>query len=169
MEIAKADLLEVLQSIFRCVLHWEVEPDDAATEPSASGRWTAAVHIAGAWNGTIILETGSPLARAAAAEMFDVAPSAVGDQDIQDSLAELANMIGGNVKTVLPGPSFLSLPTVTEGLDYSVAFPKACPVASLGLTSQGERLRVVLLRERREDELSPRQHGAVLSAAGSLN
>jgi len=30
--------------------------------------------------------------------------------DMQDAIAELANMVGGNLKSILPGPSMLSLP-----------------------------------------------------------
>ena len=34
------------------------------------------------------------------------------DEDIDDALGELANVVGGNVKAVLPGPSALGLPEV---------------------------------------------------------
>jgi hypothetical protein len=34
------------------------------------------------------------------------------DEEIADALGELANVVGGNVKAVLPGPSTLGLPEV---------------------------------------------------------
>ena len=34
------------------------------------------------------------------------------DEDVDDALGELANVVGGNVKAVLPGPSVLGLPEV---------------------------------------------------------
>ena len=34
------------------------------------------------------------------------------EEDIEDGLGELANVVGGNVKAVLPGPSALGLPVV---------------------------------------------------------
>jgi chemotaxis protein CheX len=33
-------------------------------------------------------------------------------EDVDDALGELANVVGGNVKAVLPGPSVLGLPEV---------------------------------------------------------
>ena len=36
----------------------------------------------------------------------------------QDTVAELTNMIGGNIKSLFPGSSHLSLPTVTDGTDF---------------------------------------------------
>jgi hypothetical protein len=36
----------------------------------------------------------------------------IDDEDIEDALGELANVVGGNVKAVLPGPSVLGLPEV---------------------------------------------------------
>ena len=39
----------------------------------------------------------------------------VTEVDQQDVASELVNMIGGNLKSLLPGPSFLSLPTIVSG------------------------------------------------------
>jgi chemotaxis protein CheX len=41
------------------------------------------------------------------------------DEDIEDGLGELANVVGGNVKAVLPGPSVLGLPEIGTA-------PQAC-------------------------------------------
>ena len=40
------------------------------------------------------------------------APPVLDAEDIEDGLGELANVVGGNVKAVLPGPSVLGLPEV---------------------------------------------------------
>jgi chemotaxis protein CheX len=40
---------------------------------------------------------------------------AVSDADVADAVGELVNMIGGNVKSLMPGPSALSLPVVAAG------------------------------------------------------
>jgi len=42
------------------------------------------------------------------------------DDDVCDALGELVNMIGGNLKSVLPPGESLSIPTVVEGSHYSV-------------------------------------------------
>jgi hypothetical protein len=79
-------------------------PDDAISS------W---VEIVGPWTGTVVLtcsrSTAEQLSRCLLAEH---APPVLDDEEIQDGLGELANVVGGNVKGVLPGPSVLGLPEV---------------------------------------------------------
>ncbi len=79
-------------------------PDDAVSS------W---VHMTGPWTGTVVLTTGretaADLTRALLAE---TAPEPLEDEDVADALGEMANVVGGNVKASLPGPSVLSLPDV---------------------------------------------------------
>jgi len=42
------------------------------------------------------------------------------DEDVRDALGELANMLAGNLKSVLPSGVVLSMPSVIEGSDYSL-------------------------------------------------
>jgi chemotaxis protein CheX len=42
------------------------------------------------------------------------------DDDVRDVLGELANMIGGNMKSCMPTGVRLSMPTVMEGRDYDL-------------------------------------------------
>ena len=71
------------------------------------------VEIVGPWNGAVVLTTGrstaEELSRCLLAEH---APPVLEDEDVEDALGELANVVGGNVKAVLPGPSVLGLPEV---------------------------------------------------------
>jgi chemotaxis protein CheX len=71
------------------------------------------VEIVGPWNGAVVLTTGrstaEELARCLLAEH---APPVLDTEDVDDALGELANVVGGNVKAVLPGPSVLGLPEV---------------------------------------------------------
>ena len=48
--------------------------------------------------------------------MFGSAPDVVTDAEVVDALGELTNMIGGNVKSLLPAPSQLSLPMVSDSV-----------------------------------------------------
>ena len=73
------------------------------------------VEIVGPWNGAVVITT----ARATAEELSrcllkEHAPPVLDIEDIEDGLGELANVIGGNVKAVLPGPSVLGLPEVGD-------------------------------------------------------
>ena len=57
------------------------------------------------------------MSREIAGRMFSIAPEEVKEDDIRDALSELANIIAGNVKALLPAPSHLSLPTYLGGRD----------------------------------------------------
>ncbi len=79
-------------------------PDDAVS------AW---VEVTGPWTGTVVLTCS----RSTAAELSrclleEHAPPVLDEQDVEDALGELANVVGGNVKAVLPGPSALGLPRV---------------------------------------------------------
>ncbi len=71
------------------------------------------VEIVGPWTGSVVLTCGRDTAvELTAALLRDHAPDVLEDEDVDDALGELANVVGGNVKAVLPGPSVLGLPEV---------------------------------------------------------
>jgi chemotaxis protein CheX len=79
-------------------------PDDAVSS------W---VEIVGPWNGAVVLTCGrSTAAELTRCMLAEHAPPVLDGEDIEDALGELANVVGGNVKAVLPGPSVLGLPDV---------------------------------------------------------
>jgi chemotaxis protein CheX len=84
-------------------------------EPLPADVVSSWVQVSGPWNGTVVLtvgrETAAELTRALLGEH---APEVLEPEDVQDALGELANVVGGNVKGVLPAPSLLGLPEVGE-------------------------------------------------------
>lgn len=76
---------------------------------------TSSVQIMGAWTGTVSLRMTTELATVIAGSMFEMEADELGQEEIDDAVGEMANMIGGNVKSLLPGPSQLSMPTVSGG------------------------------------------------------
>jgi hypothetical protein len=71
------------------------------------------VSVAGPWNGTVVITCGLSTAEQLSRELLkNHAPPVIENEDIEDALGELANVVGGNVKAVLPGPSALGLPVV---------------------------------------------------------
>jgi chemotaxis protein CheX len=73
---------------------------------------SAAVSVSGAWRGHIVVECSASGSRQVAAALMGMAAGDVTGDDVVDALGELANVIGGNVKSLLPAPSALSLPHV---------------------------------------------------------
>jgi len=71
------------------------------------------VDVRGPWTGTVVITTGRSTAEQLSRELLkEHAPPVLDQEDIEDGLGELANVVGGNVKAVLPGPSALGLPVV---------------------------------------------------------
>ncbi len=74
---------------------------------------SAWVDITGPWTGSVVL-TCTPATAEALTEcvLMTRPPTVVDDEDVADALGELANVLGGNIKSVLPGESRLGLPRV---------------------------------------------------------
>lgn len=110
------EIEQIVQSIFSTMLEMDLV---RAEETSATDDESllAAIQIAGEWTGSVVLQLTAEVARESAAAMMQMSCSDVTDGDSRDVAAELVNMIGGNLKSLMPGPSFLSLPTIVSGSD----------------------------------------------------
>lgn len=142
------EIQQLTSMIWDSILQLPIEPGDPALADKPGARMMAAcVQITGAWQGAISLAAGEPFATSAAAIMFGLDEAEVKTSDRQDALGELANMIGGNVKALLPEPCALSLPSVVEGSEYSVRIPRSKVVTRVPLSCVGREIRVVLFEK----------------------
>jgi chemotaxis protein CheX len=99
------------------------------------------VDVVGPWTGTVVLTTGRETAAdLTRALLGDHAPAELDEEDIADAFGEIANVVGGNVKAALPGPSALSLPDV--GQAPSVRNP--ADVCRLDVLWRGEALSITV-------------------------
>jgi CheY-specific phosphatase CheX len=83
-------------------------------------RATCAVFFTGEWSGAVLLECPMGMALEFTARLMRIPKPVQFDDDVFDALGELANMIGGNLKSVLPRGVNLSMPSVVEGTKYSL-------------------------------------------------
>ena len=91
-------------------------PVEAGRPFEADDAWSAAVSISGGWDAGVTVELPAVVARSLTATMLDLAEADVVDEaDVADAVGELVNMVGGNIKSLMPGPSVLSLPAVAAG------------------------------------------------------
>ena len=105
------------------VSRWDGQPAEPA---DALHAW---VDVQGPLNGRVLLSTEHTTAVEVTRARRGRAPDdAVGHADIVDALGEVANVVGGNVKSLAPDHSVLTLPEVTKerppidgGLLHSVA------------------------------------------------
>lgn len=80
-----------------------------------AGRVSAEVLVEGDWNARISIIASKDLARELAGRMFQQDLDAVGQDDLEDSLCEFANIIGGNLKGIVGQEANLSIPSYHEG------------------------------------------------------
>lgn len=134
----------ITQSIFSAMLNIELMVADDQP-PVGSDMLRAMVRITGEWNGRVLLELSPDLARIAAAEMLKLAPEEITDTDQREVVTELVNMIGGNLKSALPGPSSLSLPAIASEEEFAEHLRRAELTEDETLICEHGTLRVRLL------------------------
>ena len=100
------------------------------------------VAVTGDWKGCVLLACPKQLARTAASAMFDLPAEQLTGDEIADALGELTNMVAGNIKSLLPGPSRLSIPVVMVGASSTARMPSAVLVNTVSLACEGLPLTV---------------------------
>lgn len=104
------------------------------------------VGLAGTWAGTGAIGCTATMACTVCSQMLMSEYTAVND-DVLDALAELTNMIVGNVKTRLEdtlGPMGLSIPTVIYGRNFTSRSVGTADWVAVPFTYNQERLTIHL-------------------------
>lgn len=107
----------------------------------------ATVHITGDTQWTIRIDCSDVHVRDIAAAMFGTAPDEATDEDISDSLGEMANVVAGNVKALLDGSARLSLPTVARGRSFEVTLPGMTETDRLHFVCEDSELSVAVFEQ----------------------
>jgi CheY-specific phosphatase CheX len=120
------EITTLSESIWLSVLGLSLNPSgsDADTLPGGP-TLDGIVTISGDWQGAVILQVPQRLAQRVAAIMFQLGDGLPTLEDMQDALGEITNMTGGNLKALMPGSCYLSLPAVVNGNDYRIRIPTA--------------------------------------------
>lgn len=151
----------IVKEVWAAFTGISIKPAAAGCHPAAGTAdvLTGTVHVDGQWRGRIQVTCAISLAAAAASAMFAKPTDGLSAEDLADALGELTNMIGGNIKSLLPSPSRISMPSVTTGSDTAVAPPGADQTNSITLTSPRGRLHVTVChlqdRHRKTGAVSP--------------
>lgn len=126
--------------------------------------WTSYVEIGGNWTGAVIISCRREFAVQATSEMLGFDPVDVTDEDALSVIAELTNVIGGNLKARISasvgGTCGLSIPLVARGMH---AFLEADDRAKLWFSSRGHLLcvRLVELDDPKRTTSRPIAHPTV--------
>ncbi|GAB2748292.1 chemotaxis protein CheX [Nocardioides pakistanensis] len=98
------------------------------------------VGVGGAWDGQVWLEMTATGAEEATKAMLGLDEVTV--EDVMDAVGELVNMVGGNIKGIMPAPSSLTLPTVVMGRVTRAVTLDGVELSRADLSWDGQPLRV---------------------------
>ncbi|MBZ5672725.1 MAG: chemotaxis protein CheX [Acidobacteriia bacterium] len=115
----QTDVARIVEDVFRTMLCLEVATSETG-DSSEPGLLTAAVQFVGDWKGAVLLRCSPRQAFAFTTSLIPSQKPSRFDEDVRDALGELANMVGGNLKSVLPPGVALSMPSVVEGNHYAL-------------------------------------------------
>ena len=110
--VGEAELASIVEAIWTCTLGTADAPTQSP-EVAAAGPWLrAGVGITGGWDGVVTVECSRSAAVTATSYMLALDAALVAEADVCDALGELANVVGGGVKSLLPARNRLTLPVV---------------------------------------------------------
>jgi chemotaxis protein CheX len=123
IRVGPPEIIQVVENIWATMFKRPIA-HSSRVEAADGDVWTGCVHIRGPWCGTVHVRLTAPLATRLGATMFDLAESDLSLDEVSDAVGEVANMTGGNLKTLMAYPATLSTPEVALG-DVDVILPAA--------------------------------------------
>jgi chemotaxis protein CheX len=151
VDVGSEAVLDVVSAIWTAMLELGVEAVPASADSSDGDSVVGTVSIRGGWNGWVEVTGTGRLAGLASSAMLQAPLEELEPGDIWDGWAELTNMIGGSIKALLPEPSVLSLPTVTNGSALRPGGPRGL---ATHFESAGEPLIVRVVASNGDGEQS---------------
>ena len=138
---------ELSESVWAQTLGMDLVPSSEHEPICESGSVEGRVRIYGEWEGQLVLQCSTELARRAAQVMFGRDNAADNPQDVEDAVGKLTNIIGGNLKALVANDGCsLSLPEVTERADYRFDPAESRLLIRQVFASEGEPVVVSLLK-----------------------
>ena len=116
MSSAQDHLPSVTMDVCKTMLGLQIDTVAPPSDANQSDVFYAAVDITGDEHLTIGIGACKNAADALTCAMFNRQPSTSPEEDIADAVAEIANMIGGNIKGILGGDCRLSIPEIAREL-----------------------------------------------------
>jgi chemotaxis protein CheX len=145
------DLFAIAEQVWASYLDVEGTSPLLRVPPATPSRdVSASVSVTGAWRGHVVVSCSMTAARNVAAALLGIDLDDATPEDVTDALGELANIIGGNVKSLMPEPSALSLPVVL--IDGNTGWPSVVEVCHLNGEWLGEPIAVQVLESSNDKD-----------------
>ncbi len=147
MQKFETEICKYTEDIWKSILDLDVkQTEDAFCPLGGESILAGCVHITGEWEGAVSLDCPVELAKKVASIMFQLKEDEITTDLIEDGLGELTNMTGGNMKSLLPEPCFLSLPAVTM-TQHGLRIPGSELVSTVTFQCWGYKFRVSVLKK----------------------
>ena len=149
MQFLEEEILEITETTWQSLLGLDITPRALpASMGPVEAHLTGKVEISGAWTGAVLLHGSYELAAEAAAIIFSTEAGGGTAQDSLDAMYELTNIIGGNIKSLLPEPCQLSLPCVEQTTDAHLQVLGMEKVSELVFDCQNQPLFVSVWQQQ---------------------
>ena len=153
VEVNENDLAEMVEQVWVSYLDPEgvnpLVPTGDAAQPS---EVHSSVSISGSWTGHIVYASSLTAGRRAAGAFLAMGPDEVSEEDLSDVLGELANIVGGNVKAMLPPGALLSLPQVVLAPEATARYPNTERISGVYGVWEGEPVSISMWHSRGEKQ-----------------
>lgn len=139
---------QTVRDVFLTMLGTEAWPnpeDDGESRLAVCG----ALFLVGQWQGAVLVELDESLAFFITAHLEDAQRPVAVDSYVRDAVGEVANMLAGNLKALLPDGALLSVPSVVAGADYSFEIVGAGSSSRSSFSTPHGRLRLTLVEMTR--------------------
>jgi chemotaxis protein CheX len=149
--VDQEDLAEMVEQVWVSYLDPEgVRPLVPTNDENQPSEVHSSVSITGSWTGHVVYASSTAAARRAAAAFLAMEPDEVSTEDLSDVLGELANIVGGNVKAMLPPGATLSLPQVVLAPESATKYPNAERISGLYGVWEGEPISISMWQSRQD-------------------
>jgi chemotaxis protein CheX len=149
VEVNENDLAEMVEQVWMSYLDPEgISPLIPTYDENQPSEMHSSVSITGSWTGHVVYASSEAAARRAAAAFLAMEMDEVSEDDLSDVLGELANIVGGNVKAMLPPGALLSLPQVSMAPEATTRYPNAERISGVYGVWEGEPVSVSMWQSR---------------------
>ena len=146
MQFKEDELVKYTEMVWSSILGLDSRRSHEAYLPDPTNV-EACVQISGAWVGVVSLNCPETLSHKISEIMFQLSPDSASQEEVQDAMGEMINMIGGNLKAMMPPPCHLSLPIVAVN-GHSLHFPMTQIVCRVTMQSQGQLFQVTIMKQK---------------------
>jgi chemotaxis protein CheX len=134
LEQYTTDIYQFAESVFLSMLGLDVQPSEAPLP--AFEVVTAAVYFAGPWKGAVLLQCDPQEACEFTTRLMGIPKPSQFDDDVRDAMGEIANILGGNLKPILPHGVVLSMPSVVAGTSSTLRICGDSPILRLAFSCE---------------------------------